>query len=207
MDRQRAMTLLKETGALLEGHFLLTSGNHSSHYVQCALLLSYPFVAVEFMQDIADNIPGADIDTIAAPAIGGIIVAYEVARLAGKRAIFLEREEGEMRLRRGFTIKNGERVYVVEDVITTGGSVLEIKDVIEKNGGIVTGFSSIINRSAGRFKVKEPYYFCTEMALPVYTPDICPLCKKGITLVKPGSRTAVGAGPTRHTDNGPMSPA
>ncbi len=186
------MKLLKETGALLEGHFLLSSGNHSSHYVQCALLLSYPSVASEFMRDIADNIPDANVDTVAAPAIGGIIVAYEVARLAGKRAIFLEREERNMRLRRGFTVKKGECVYIVEDVITTGGSVLEIKDVIEGSGGIVAGFSSIINRSGGRFRVEKPYYFCIEMTLPVYAPDNCPLCKNGLPLVKPGSRSVFG---------------
>ncbi len=188
MDRQRAMKLLKETGALLEGHFLLSSGNHSSYYVQCALLLSFPSAAVEFMRDIADNISEGDIDTIASPAIGGIVVAYEVARLIGKRAIFLEREHGDMRLRRGFTIRKGERVHIVEDVITTGGSVLEIKDVIEKSGGLVSGFSSIINRSGDRFRVKEPFYFCVEMTLPVYPPDTCPLCKEGLPLVKPGSR-------------------
>jgi len=192
MQRQRAMKLLKETGALLEGHFLLSSGNHSSHYVQCALLLSRPDAAVEFMQDIADHIPEADVDTVAAPAIGGIIVAYEVARLIGKRAIFLEREKGNMRLRRGFTVKMGERVHIVEDVITTGGSVLEIQDVLEKSGAGVVGFSSIINRSAGRFKVDKPYYFCTEMDLPVYAPDSCPLCKKDLPLVKPGSRSTPG---------------
>lgn len=189
MEQKTAVKLLKKTGALLEGHFLLSSGNHSSHYVQCALLLSFPAHARLFMQDIAEHLPDTRIDTIAAPAIGGIIVAYEVARLAGKRALFLERENGRMTLRRGFSIEKGERVHLVEDVITTGGSVFEIRDVIENHGGIITGVSSIIDRSAGRFRSTQPFYSCTVMDLPVYTPENCPLCTSGLSLVKPGSRT------------------
>jgi orotate phosphoribosyltransferase len=189
MEQKRAITLLKKTGALLEGHFLLSSGNHSSHYIQCALLFSFPANALIFAQDITDNLPDTNIATVAAPAIGGIIVAYEVARLSDKRAIFLERENNRMTLRRGFSIEKGERVHLVEDVITTGGSVLEIRDVIEKYGGIVTGVSSIIDRSAGRFSIPEPFYSSTVMDLPVYSAGNCPLCARGLPLVKPGSRT------------------
>jgi orotate phosphoribosyltransferase len=188
MDRIRAITLLKESRALLEGHFLLTSGNHSENYVQCALLLSRPALAADFMADIAGRFGDGGIDTIAAPAVGGIIVSYDVARLMGKRSIFLEREKGEMTLRRGFSIGKGERVLVVEDVITTGGSVLEVRDVIEKAGGTVAAFASIVNRSQGRFDPGVPYYACVDMEIPIYPPGDCPKCRAGVPVVKPGSR-------------------
>ncbi len=188
MDPERALELLRSTGALLEGHFLLTSGNHSNRYVQCALLLSQPQVASCFTEDIAAYFRDWDLDIVAAPAMGGIIVAYEVSRLLGKKGIFLEREGGAMSLRRGFSINRGERVLIVEDVITTGSSVLEVRDVIEKNGGLVKGFASIVNRSGGRFKPDEPYYACVEMDVPIFSADQCPFCKEGIPVVKPGSR-------------------
>ena len=188
MDRKKAITLLKASHALLEGHFLLTSGNHSDNYVQCALLLSHPELAVEFMADIADRFRDSGIDTVAAPAVGGIIVSYDVGRLMGKRSIFLEREKGEMTLRRGFSMEEGERVLVVEDVITTGGSVLEVRDVIERAGGTTAAFASIVNRSQGRFKPGIPYYACIEMEIPIYSPGDCPKCKAGVPVLKPGSR-------------------
>jgi orotate phosphoribosyltransferase len=188
MEHGKATKLLKSAGALLEGHFLLTSGNHSDTYIQCALLLSRPEIAHEFMDDIARRFSAEDIDTVVAPAVGGIIVSYEVARLLGKRAIFLERERGTMTLRRGFHIKKRERVLIVEDVITTGGSVLEVGDVIVEAGGIVTAYASIVNRSSGRFTPIEPYYYCLEMDVPIYQPEACPLCAQDVPLVKPGSR-------------------
>jgi len=188
MDSDRAIELLKSSNALLEGHFLLTSGNHSEKYIQCALLLSQPDLALEFMQDIADHFQNKNIDTVVAPAVGGIIVSYEVGRLLGKRALFLERENKVMIMRRGFRIKEGERVLIVEDVVTTGSSVLEVKDVVQKNGGVVAAFASLVNRSAGRFEPGEPYYFCIDMNIPIYIPEECPLCKSGIPAVKPGSR-------------------
>jgi len=188
MDQARAIELLKSSNALLEGHFLLTSGNHSGKYIQCALLLSYPDSALEFMKDIAEHSKPNEIETVAAPAVGGIIVAYEVARLLGKRALFLERENGSMTLRRGFTVHQGERILIVEDVITTGSSVLEVSDYIQEKGGVVTAFASIVNRSSGRFKPEAPYYFCVEMNVPIYEPAKCPLCRKGLPVQKPGSR-------------------
>lgn len=188
MKRERAIGLLKETDALLEGHFLLTSGNHSAGYVQCALLLSRPVYAEEFFTDISREFQNVEIDTVAAPAVGGIIVSYGVGKLLGKRALFMERENGFMTLRRGFTIHSGERVLIVEDVITTGGSVFEVRDAVEKSGGIVTACASIVNRSAGTFDPGVPYYSCVEMDIPIYKPENCPLCRKGIRLVKPGSR-------------------
>jgi orotate phosphoribosyltransferase len=188
MDRNRAISLLKTSHALLEGHFLLTSGNHSDNYVQCALLTSHPALAEEFMADIAGRFKDGGVDTVAAPAVGGIIVSYEVGRLMGKRSIFLEREKGEMALRRGFTIGKGERVLVVEDVITTGGSVLEVRDVIDEAGGTVIAFASIVNRSQGRFSPGIPYYACIDMEIPIFPPGDCPQCKAGVPVVKPGSR-------------------
>jgi len=188
MNYNRAVEILQKSGALLEGHFLLTSQNHSPRYIQCALLLSRPDMAIEFMEDIAGFFKDVNIDVVAAPAIGGIIVSYEVARILGKRTVFLEREEGLLKLRRGFSVREGEKVLVVEDVITTGGSVIEVRDEVEKMGATVIGFASIVNRSAGRFKPPVPYYHCINMDIPIYSPEECPLCVKGVPLVKPGSR-------------------
>jgi orotate phosphoribosyltransferase len=189
MEQALAIELLGKTQALLEGHFLLTSGKHSKRYVQCAQLLSHPEVAGHFMRDIAAYFGSHEIDLIAAPAVGGIIVSWEIGRLLHKRAIFLERENGIMSLRRGFGISRGERVLIVEDVITTGSSVLEISEVVRNHGAVVTAYSSIVNRSAGRFNPGESYYFCVDMDIPIYLPEQCPLCKQGIPLVKPGSRS------------------
>jgi orotate phosphoribosyltransferase len=188
MDTKRAFELLEKSGALLNGHFVLTSGKHSERYIQCALLLSRPDLAIEFNRDIADNYKDRNIDVVAAPAVGGIVVSYEVGRLLGRKAVFLERENGLMTLRRGFEIQEGDNVLIVEDVITTGSSVFEVGEVIKKAGGHVAGYSSIVNRSSGRFKPDEPYYFCVQMDIPVYEPDVCPLCQKGIQFVKPGSK-------------------
>ena len=188
MNIDMAMELLRRTGALLEGHFLLTSGNHSERYIQCALLCSYPELAENYMEDIANHFREEDIDTVVAPAVGGIIVAYDVGRLLGKRALFFERDEGVMRLRRGFGIERGEKVLIVEDVITTGGSVLEVKEAVEKSGGEAKAVASLVNRSSGRFKPGIPYYYCVEVEIPIYKPEECPLCEKGIPVAKPGSR-------------------
>jgi len=188
MVRERAVELLKKTNALLEGHFLLTSGNHSAGYIQCALLLARPDCAEEFFSDISRQFRKSEIDTVVAPAVGGIIVSYAVAKLLKKRALFMERESGVMTLRRGFKIQGGEKVLIVEDVITTGGSVLEVMDAVEKSGGIVTACASIVNRSEGRFAPGVPYYSCVEMEIPIFRPESCPLCSKGMQLVKPGSR-------------------
>ncbi|HUT66700.1 MAG TPA: orotate phosphoribosyltransferase [Spirochaetota bacterium] len=188
MEHERAIELLRSSGALLGGHFLLTSGNHSGRYIQCAALLSRPEIAVEFMEEIAEQFKGDKVETVVAPAVGGIIVAYEVARLLGARALFFERVEGKMTLRRGFHISEGERVLIVEDVITTGGSVLEVRDTVEVRGGTVAGLASIVNRSGGRFEPGVSYYYCIKMEIPIYSPESCPFCKTGSPVVKPGSR-------------------
>jgi len=192
MNIDKAVDLLKSTDALLEGHFLLTSGNHSDTYIQCAQLLSHPLVAIEFMEDIAKHFNGRSADVVVAPAVGGIIVAYEVARLLETRAMFMEREQGIMTLRRGFGIKKGEAVVVVEDVITTGGSVIEVGEAVYAAGGKVIGYASIVNRSSGRFTPDEPYFYSLKMDVPIYKPGDCPLCAQKIPAVKPGSRKLKG---------------
>lgn len=188
MDQEQGVGLLKSSGALLEGHFLLTSGNHSGAYVQCALLLSRPETALPFMQDIAARFADTPVDAVIAPAVGGIIVAYEVARLLGARALFMEREEGAMTLRRGFTLRRGERVLVVEDVITTGGSVREVREAAGRHGARVQAMACLVDRSGGSFRTGVSFHSCVRLQFPVYQPSDCPLCRDQVPLVKPGSR-------------------
>ena len=188
MEYEKAIDILTKTGALLKGHFLLTSGNHSEYYIQCAKLISYPQFASEFFKDIAEHFKDFDIDTVVGPAIGGIIVSYGVAEHLNKRSIFLEREGGVFKLRRGFEIRKGERLLLVEDVITTGLSIMEVADIVSNMGGKIAGFASIVNRSSGRFKPDAEYYYTVKMDFPIYPPEDCPLCKEGIPAVKPGSR-------------------
>ncbi len=188
MDRDRALKLLRDSNALLEGHFLLTSGNHSSRYIQCAQLLSHPDKALPFMEDLSEMLQEYEFDTVAAPAVGGIIVSYEIGRLTKKRALFLERENGRMCLRRNFRIRTGEKVAVVEDVVTTGGSVLEVVEAVEEGGGVVSVCGALVDRSSGSFNPPVPFFSCIKMAIPIYEPRKCPLCGEGIPFVKPGSR-------------------
>ena len=188
MEKEKALYLLKKTGALLEGHFLLSSGNHSKYYIQCAHLMSYPDIAEEFFNDIADHFRDYDIDTVVGPAVGGIVVSYGVAKALNKKSIFMERENGIFTLRRGFEVKDGERVLLVEDVITTGGSILEVANILRKIGAKIIGYASIVNRASGRFKPDADYYYSIKMDFPIYNPDECPLCRANIPLVKHGSR-------------------
>jgi len=189
-NKDRIEQIFATTGALLEGHFLLSSGRHSNRYVQCASVLQYPCYTDELAEELASRFRDDKVEVVIGPAMGGIIVAYEVARKLGVKGMFCERENGKMKLRRGFTVAPGQRVLVVEDVITTGGSVREVMDVVREQGGEVIGVAALVDRSGGKvdFGVK------TEAALVVdietYEPDNCPLCKAGqIQLVKPGSRS------------------
>lgn len=186
------LTMFNRSGALLEGHFLLTSGNHSNQYFQCAKVLQYPEYAERLCEIIATHFKNKSIDVVIAPAIGGIVVGQEVARQLGVRSIFTERKDGTMQLRRGFEIKPGERVLVCEDVVTTGGSVFEVIDVVKKNGGMLMGVGFIVDRSGGsvRFPVVKPtdQIACYTTEAVKYAPDECPLCESGSTPVKPGSR-------------------
>ncbi len=187
------LKVFKAFGALLEGHFLLTSGLHSSQYLQCALVLQHPAHAERLCALLARAFQGQGIGVVAAPALGGIIVAHEVARALGARALFTERAEGRMTLRRGFQISPGERTLVVEDVITTGGSTRQVMQVIEEQGGKVAGVGCLVDRSGGApFEVER--HALIRLEIPNYAPEACPLCKEGRPLVKPGSRQAKTGG-------------
>ena len=178
--------LLKETGALLEGHFLLSSGKHSDGYVQCAKLLMYPDKAEKAIEIIAEKLKDIDFDIVVGPAMGGIIVSYELARQLGKPSIFVEREDGEMTLRRGFDIKLGQRVLITEDVVTTGKSSYEAIKVVEDNGGEVVGIACVVDRSKG--DIKYPIFSGVKLNLNTYEKEECPLCKENLPITKPGSR-------------------
>lgn len=177
-----------ETNALLEGHFLLTSGKHSNQYFQCAKVLQFPFHMEVICSNIADFFRSYQFDTVISPALGGILVGQEVARQLAKRSIFAEREDKVLTLRRGFTVAEGERFLVCEDVVTTGGSVLEVIDIVKKNGGIVVGVGAIVDRSNGKVDFGSPFFASIKMNVVAYQPDECPLCKASVPIVKPGSR-------------------
>ena len=192
MNDNQVLEIFEEKKALLSGHFLLTSGLHSPRYLQCALVLQHPEIAEELCSTLAVQ-AGADdrlgqIDLVIAPALGGVIVAHELARAFGVRSLFTERRDGEMRLRRGFRIEPGERAFVVEDVVTTGGSTREVLKVVEEQGGEVAGAGALIDRSGGKVNLGIPFYALAVLEVPVYKPESCPLRKAGSEAIKPGSR-------------------
>jgi orotate phosphoribosyltransferase len=178
----------KQKGALLEGHFMLSSGLHSPLYLQCALALQLPADAQAYGEDIASQFDGEAVDTVASPAIGGLVIGFAVAEALGVRFIWTERENGVMMLRRGFTVNEAERILVVEDVITTGGSTRECIAALEKHGAQVIGAASIVDRSNGAADVGVPRISLVSLDVPSYSPDSCPLCAQGIEAIKPGSR-------------------
>jgi orotate phosphoribosyltransferase len=178
----------KKMSALLEGHFILSSGLHSPKYLQCALALQSPKEATNFGRAIAEKLDREQFDTIASPAIGGLIIGYEVARASNTRFIWTERENGTMTLRRGFSVKENEKILVIEDVITTGGSTRECIGALESHGAKVTGAASIIDRSNGRADVGVKRFALASLEVPSYKTEDCPMCAKGEIAVKPGSR-------------------
>lgn len=183
------MNILEETEALKEGHFKLTSGMHSAQYVQCAMLLRFPNKAEIIAKALAEKFKDEKIDLVVGPAIGGIIIAYEVARALDVPSIFAERDQGEMTLKRGFSIKPGERILVIEDVITTGGSTQEVADLVSKLDGDVVAAGSIVDRSSEKnLKISVPFKSLIKLEIPVYKEEDCPLCKEGSKPYKPGSR-------------------
>ena len=184
--------LLEETGALLTGHFRLSSGLHSPNYVQCARLLEHPRHARQIGEDLAAKIEGAR--KIVAPALGGVIIGYTVADALGLPFVFTERKDGAMTLRRGFRIDAGEPVVIVEDVVTTGKSTRETADVIAQHGGRVIGFASILNRSGKGNPFDAPYASLLALDLDTFDESACPLCAKGVALDAPGSRFSRSAG-------------
>ncbi len=178
----------RETRALLEGHFVLTSGLHSTIYLQCALVLQHPREAENLGRSIAEHFRAENIQTIASPAIGGLIIGHEVARALGARFIWTERENGKMVLRRGFSVSAGERVLVVEDVVTTGGSTRETVAALERNGANVVAAASIIDRSSGKAEVGVARIALATLDVPSVDPAVCEACKRGEPAIKPGSR-------------------
>ena len=188
MDPEKVIDEFKKTGALLEGHFQLTSGLHSTVYLQCALVLQFPEKAESFGRSIAQKFATAGIQLVASPAIGGIVIGHEVARALGARFVWTERDAGEMTLRRGFTVSPGERTLVVEDVITTGGSTRETIEALKNAGADVVAAASIIDRSGGSVEVGVPRVALVTLKVLSVEPEICDACKMGEPAVKPGSR-------------------
>ena len=189
MNHQEKLDLLASAGVLQTGHFKLTSGRHSDRYLQCARLFENPGFSETICGNIADSFKEQSIDLVIGPALGGIIMAYEVARKLGAKNIFAERENGVMTLRRGFAIAPGARVLVVEDTVTTGGSVREVLDLVLAHKGIPVGVGAVADRSGGNVDFKVPLVAFISMVVESYPPESCPLCTKGLPIVKPGSRS------------------
>jgi len=182
------LDLFRRVGALHEGHFRLTSGLHSSGYLQCALVLQYPREAEALGVALGERVRALAADVVLSPALGGIVIGQEVGRALGVRAIFAERQDGALTIRRGFTFLPSDRVLVVEDVVTTGKSTRETIDAARAAGATVVGAGSIIDRSGGNQGLDVPYYSLATVTFPTYQPDACPLCAAGKPIVKPGSR-------------------
>ena len=189
LTERETLERYEKRGGLLRGHFRLTSGLHSDVYLQSALVLQHPEDAAALGEGLAVPFRGDRVQTVLAPAIGGILVAHEVARALGTRALFTEREGGTMRLRRGFALTPGERCLVVEDVITTGGSTREVLQCVEEHGGVVVGVGSLIDRSGGAAAFSVKRVALATVSVATYPPESCPLCRSGSQAVKPGSRT------------------
>ncbi|MFC2102902.1 orotate phosphoribosyltransferase [Bacteroidota bacterium] len=187
-DESEILEIFNKTEALFNGHFLLTSGRHSDVYFQCAKVLQYPEFTGQLCAIIANNFREKEIDTVISPAIGGLVVGQEVARLLNKRFIFAEREDKKLTLRRGFEISESEKVLVCEDVVTTGGSVFEVIDIVKSNNAEVAGIGFIVDRSNGKVDFGYSQISAIKLDAKSYTADECPLCKKGVEIIKPGSR-------------------
>ncbi|HNV34327.1 MAG TPA: orotate phosphoribosyltransferase [Bacillota bacterium] len=188
MEDRDVIKAFEDNGAMLKGHFLLTSGRHSDKYLQCALVTQHPDLCAKLAGEIAAKLPKGKVDVSIGPAMGGITLAYEVGRALGSRAIFAEREEGRMTLRRGFSLNPGEKVVVCEDVVTTGGSAKEVADMAREAGCDVVGIACLVDRSGGKANLGYPLYSVLKMEVLSWTAEECPLCKEGSFPYKPGSR-------------------
>ncbi len=189
MHESEVLALFRQSGALLEGHFRLSSGLHSSGYLQCALVLQHPRDASALGEALAKLVRPWGATCTLAPALGGIVIGHEVARALDVRSLFAERHEGTLTLRRGFTLSPDDRVLVVEDVVTTAGSTRETIAVAERAGAQVVGACAIVDRSGGTHGLELPFAALLPMQLPLYSESECPMCKQGIAIVKPGSRS------------------
>ncbi len=196
--------IYRDASALLEGHFILSSGNHSNRYLQSAKVLEDPKRAEILARALADQIQksGISVDTVCAPALGGVLAGYELARALGVRSIFVERKEGSMSLRRGFEIEQGEKILICEDIITTGGSAMEAAEIIESLGGEVVAFAALANRGfcqregsdvtpsdLCKLPSEKPFFALADFTFEMFSPEDCPLCKEGSVAIKPGSRS------------------
>ncbi|MEG0783960.1 MAG: orotate phosphoribosyltransferase [Christensenella sp.] len=188
MTREEIISVFKEKEVMLEGHFLLTSGRHSDKYMQCAKLFQYPDVSEKICAQLAEQFSDIEINLVVGPAIGGIIMAYEMSRQLGVKNIFAERENGKMTLRRGFGVPKGAKILVTEDVVTTGGSVKEVMTLLREMGAEVVGVGSVVDRSAGNVDFGVPFRAVLSMEVKSYEADKCPICKTDSPLIKPGSR-------------------
>lgn len=188
MAKTEIIEIFKETEALLEGHFILTSGKHSPSYFQCAKLLQHPGYLSKFANLIAQNFHDIDIDAVISPAIGGIVLGTEVGRILDVKTIFAERKNGEMCIRRGFEVHKGQNILVIEDVITTGGSVQEVMNEVKKMGGVISGVGVLVDRSNGSVKLHQNQFSIIELQAVSYHPDNVPDSLKKIPVQKPGSR-------------------
>jgi orotate phosphoribosyltransferase len=189
---KKTASILERLGVLQSGHFRLTSGRHSDKYMQCARLFEHPPESSELCSCLAEYFRGGDISAVAGPALGGIIMAYEVARALGVRNVFAERENGVMTFRRGFVVSPCERVLVVEDVVTTGGSAKEVAALVREAGGVVAGVGAIVDRSGGTADFGAPFHPLLSVDALSWHTEECPLCREGIPVVKPGSRAVGG---------------
>ena len=189
--KDKVEQILQQTGALLFGHFQLTSGRHGAQYMQCAKVMQYPEHTAYIAQVIADGFAGDNVDIVLAPAIGGIILGYELARVLKAQSIFVERENGEMTLRRGFEIPKGARVLVAEDVVTTGGTTKEVMAIAQAHGAQIIGICSMVDRTGGQINLGVKFVAAYSKAMTSYAPDECPLCKENLPITKPGSRKAL----------------
>ncbi|AKL96790.1 orotate phosphoribosyltransferase PyrE [Clostridium aceticum] len=189
LTKERVIEILEKSEVLLQGHFLLTSGRHSNQYMQCAKILQYPEYTAEIAKGLAEEFQEDQIDIVIGPAMGGIIFSYELARQLKAKNLFAERENGKMTLRRGFSIPKGARVLVAEDVITTGGSVREVIDIVKEQEGEVVGVAVLVDRSNGTIDFDTKLRAALSTEVISYDPDECAICKEGkLPLVKPGSR-------------------
>ena len=188
MSPDDVLDLFRKSGALLEGHFRLTSGLHSERYLQSALVLQYPEFAAALGHALSERTSHLDPTVVLSPALGGVVIGQEVGRALGVRAMFAEREDGALTLRRGFTLSPSDRVLIVEDVMTTGGSTRETAKVAEDHGAHVVGAAAIVDRGGNAARLNLPLQSLVQMPVPTYQPEECPLCRQGVPAVKPGSR-------------------
>ena len=187
LTEQQALDLFKQAGAFLEGHFILTSGLHSPHYVEKFRVLEHPRITEQLCAQIAENFAGEGVTVVIGPVTGGVILAHEVGKQLGTRAMFTERVDGKMALRRGFSIGPQDRVLVVEDIVTTGGSVFEVLEVVKETGASIAGLGFLVDRSGGRVEFGIPSKPLITLDVVTYPPDNCLLCQNGSVAMKPGS--------------------